>query len=154
MNLHELKEMVKEEYNKFMYEQEDDDKKDDAPKGDDKDKGDDKPKSKDDKDKGTPKKASTPKVKAGKDDIGIGGDEDPEKTLRDIFNMLKDFFEGDDKPAAKDDKPLDPDMPAMPDIPGLDLKEAFKKRKLSRKRKGVKRTVMVERFKKLANIIK
>ena len=96
-----------------------------------------------------------PKIDVGPDDVKVGGkEEDPMATLKSIFDMLKDFFEGDDKPAAKDDKPLDPDMPAMPDIPGLDLKEAFKKRKLSRKRKGVKRTVMVERFKKLANIIK
>ena len=95
-----------------------------------------------------------PGVAVSDNDIDATGGGNAEATLKDIYEMLKDFFEGDDKPAAKDDKPLDPDMPAMPDIPGLDLKEAFKKRKLSRKRKGVKRTVMVERFKKLANIIK
>jgi len=177
MNLQELKAMVKEEYNRFMYEQDDEDKKDDAPKGDDKPKDD----KKDDGDKGAPKKAKAPKVKAGKDDIGMGGDEDPEKTLRDIFDMLKDFFEGDDKPKddkPKMDKPKDAGAPAagggmdvpggkpagMPDLPGLELQENLKGRRnskrrknlLERKRKGnnMKSKLMVERFKKLANIIK
>lgn len=165
MNLKELKEMVKEEYNKFMYEQ-DDDKKDDAPKGDDKPKDN----KKDNGDKGTPKKAKTPKVKAGKDDIGAGGDDDPEKTLKDIFDMLKDFFEGDDKP--KDDKPKNDmpkddeksmdmpggdEKPAMPEMPGLNLQENKNRRKTSRKKtfkNKAKNKLMVERFKKLANIIK
>ena len=93
MNLHELKEMVKEEYNKFMYEQEDDDKKDDAPKGDDKDKGDDKPKSKDDKDKGTPKKASTPKVKAGKDDVAFVKLEQYDRRINMCDQDIKDYKE-------------------------------------------------------------
>ena len=148
MNLHELKEMVKEEYNKFMYEQEDDDKKDDAPKGDDKDKGDDKPKSKDDKDKGTPKKAKAPKVDVGADDLKMGGDENPEETLKAIYDMLKDFFEGDDndkKDAPKVDAPkVDaPDMPPMPAAPAGDMMEV-----------DGNVVALQERFKKLANIIK
>ena len=44
-----------------------------------------------------------------------GGDEDAEETLRDIFNMLKDYFEGDD-----DDK--DDDAPE-----DAALQERFKK---------------------------
>ena len=52
-----------------------------------------------------------PKVDVGADDIKVNdGDENPLDTLKAIFDMLKDFFEGDDKPAApkandkKDDK--------------------------------------------------
>ena len=86
-----------------MYEQEDD-KKDD--KG------------------GAPKKAKAPKVDVGADDLKMGGDENPEETLKAIYDMLKDFFEGDKKD-SKDD------MPAPADI-----------------------DMLQERFKKLANIIK
>ena len=103
MNLEDLKSLVKEEYKNFMYEQEDD-KKDD--KG------------------GAPKKAKAPKVDVGADDLKMGGDENPEETLKAIYDMLKDFFEGDKKD-SKDD------MPAPADI-----------------------DMLQERFKKLANIIK
>ena len=50
-----------------------------------------------------------PKLDVGPDDIDVSGEkESPEETLRAIFDMLKDFFEGGDKPKApsaqKDDK--------------------------------------------------
>ena len=122
MNLEELKNLVSEEYNKFMAEQEDDKEKKDDAKGDD---------------EGKPKKATAPKVKAGSKDLDISGDEDPEKALRDIYDMLKDFFEGDDKKddAPKKDAPEAPkdDMPPMP-AGNMDM--------------------LQERFQKLANIIK
>jgi len=75
-------------------------------------------------------------------DVDAGGDEDSEDTLRQIYDMLKDYFEGDDdatpagppKPptgaAAKDDDADDADD-------DKDDAEALQ-----------------ERFKKLANIIK
>ena len=59
-----------------------------------------------------------------------GGDEDAEKTLRDIFNMLKDYFEGGDDADDADDAG-DADDDEAPEDAALQ-----------------------ERFKKLANIIK
>ena len=139
MNLKELKSLVAEEYNKFVAEQEDD-KKDDAPKNDAP--KDDKPK--DDK----PKAAKKPKVDVGGGDLDIKGDENPEETLKAIYDMLKDFFEGDDndkKDAPKVDAPkVDaPDMPPMPAAPAGDMMEV-----------DGNVVALQERFKKLANIIK
>jgi len=135
MNLEELKNLVAEEYNKYVSEQEDDkDKKDDA-KGDD---------------EGKPKKASAPKVKAGSKDLDVSGEEDPEKALRDIYNMLKDFFETDDKGDKKDKEPGDaikgaPDAPKPPSAPDMDIPKPPM---------GGDMDMLQERFKKLANIIK
>ena len=126
-NLKELKSLVAEEYNKFVAEQEDD-KKDDAPKNDAP--KDDKPK--DDK----PKAAKKPKVDVGGGDLDIKGDENPEETLKAIYDMLKDFFEGDKDKG--DDKA--PEMPDMPEIPTMDGAPDM--------------GMLQERFKKLANIIK
>jgi len=133
MKLKELKALVKEEYDRFMYEQEDEEKdkkddkeKDDAPKGDDKPEGgDDKPKAdkpKADKPK-APKKPEAPKVKVGGDDLDIDGEENPEETLRAIYDMLKDFFEGDKEPKDGMDMDMDnpsgaPKPPAGMDMPG------------------------------------
>ena len=142
MNLQELKNLVAEEYSKFLEQDDEKDKdaKADAPKGDDK-KGDD---------SGAPKKAKAPKVKAGGGDLDVGGDEDPEKTLRDIFNMLKDFFEGDKKDdapkkpdAPKADAPKGPEGPAAGGPGGDTPPDAMKDMGM-----------LQERFKKLANIIK
>ncbi len=129
MNLKELKSLVAEEYNKFVAEQEDE-KKDDAPK-------DDKPK--DDK----PKAAKKPKVDVGGGDLDMG-EENPEETLKAIYDMLKDFFEGDDD-NKKDDAPkMDaPDMPEMPAAPAGNMMEM-----------DGKMVALQERFQKLANIIK
>ena len=146
MNLQELKEMVQEEYTKFLDEQ-DDEKKDDASKGDDKEK-------KDKDEKGTPKKTSTPKVKAGADDLDVNGDDDPEKTLKDIYDMLKDFFEGD----KDNDKPEAPKMDT-PDLPGGDapMPEAMPMMENNEKKspkETLQEALTKQRFKKLANIIK
>ena len=69
-----------------------------------------------------------------------GGDENAEETLRDIFDMLKDYFEGDDEGAGGADG-ADEIEEGMHDE---DDKNEGKKDKEDLK----------ERFKKLANIIK
>ena len=78
-----------------------------------------------------------------------GGDEDAEETLRDIFNMLKDYFEGgDDTPA--DDAPADD---ADDDDKDDEVKEGMHDE--DDKNEGKKdKEDLKERFKKLANIIK
>ena len=78
-----------------------------------------------------------------------GGDEDAEETLRDIFNMLKDYFEGgDDAPA--DDAPADD---ADDDDKDDEVKEGMHDE--DDKNEGKKdKEDLKERFKKLANIIK
>ena len=91
MKLKELKQLVAEEYNKYMSEQDPMD------------------------DMGLPTAAGAPAdptIAVSDKDINLdGGDEDAEATLRDIFNMLKDFFEGDD------------DKPAAPKAPKADKKD-------------------------------
>ena len=67
-----------------------------------------------------------------------GDDENAEETLRDIFNMLKDYFEGGD------DAPADDADDADDDADDADEVEEGKKDKED----------LQERFKKLANIIK
>ena len=88
-----------------------------------------------------------------------GGDEDAEETLRDIFNMLKDYFEGgDDAPA--DDAPADD---ADDDDKDDEVKEGMHDEDDKNegmhdeddKNEGKKdKEDLKERFKKLANIIK
>ena len=78
-----------------------------------------------------------------------GGDEDAEETLRDIFNMLKDYFEGgDDTPA--DDAPADD---ADDDDKDDEVKEGMHDEDDKNEGKKDKEDLQ-ERFKKLANIIK
>ena len=78
-----------------------------------------------------------------------GGDENAEETLRDIFNMLKDYFEGgDDAPA--DDTPDDVDDDYDKDD---EVKEGMHDEDDKNEGKKDKEDLQ-ERFKKLANIIK
>ena len=78
-----------------------------------------------------------PAVAVSGADVDVtGGDEDPEATLKDIYDMLKDYFEGDN--AANDMKDADMDDAGMDDA-GDD---------------GEAAEALQERFKKLANIIK
>ena len=58
---------------------------------------------------------ATPSVAVSDADVDADGGEDAEETLKDIFDMLKDYFEGDD-----DDK--DDDAPE-----DAALQERFKK---------------------------
>ena len=76
-----------------------------------------------------------------------GDDENAEETLRDIFNMLKDYFEGgDDAPA--DDAPADD-----ADDDDDEIEEGMHDEDDKNEGKKDKEDIQ-ERFKKLANIIK
>ena len=147
MTLKELKKMVSEEYTKYLKEQADLDMMSDPMGG-----GAMPPKP----GGGGYKKA--PGIDVGPDDIDISGEkENPEETLRAIFDMLKDFFEGDDKPKApsapkadkggdkKDDKGGDK---------GGDKKDDGNKDKEEDKEDDKEKEALQERFQKLANIIK
>ena len=80
--------------------------------------------------------ANAPAVTTDPGDVDAGGDENPEETLRDIYDMLKDYFEGGD--AADTADAADTDMADDADDAG-DEEDA---------------EALQERFKKLANIIK
>ena len=93
---------------------------------------------------------ATPSVAVSDADVdATGDDEDAEKTLRDIFEMLKDYFEGgDDAPA--DDTPDDDDDDDDKDD---EVKEGMHDEDDKNEGKKDKEDLQ-ERFKKLANIIK
>ena len=74
-----------------------------------------------------------PTVAVSDADVDADDDENAEETLRDIFNMLKDYFEGEDDADDADD---------AGDADDADDDEAPEDAALQ------------ERFKKLANIIK
>ena len=77
-----------------------------------------------------------------------GDDENAEETLRDIFNMLKDYFEGgDDTPA--DDAADDADDDDKDDEVKEGMHDEDDKNEGKKDKEDLK-----ERFKKLANIIK
>ena len=110
-----------------------------------------------------------PKIDVGPDDVKVGGkEEDPMATLKSIFDMLKDFFEGDDKGGApkgggkKDDKGGDDKGGEKKDDKGgkkkekEDIKEARKRRMRRGMRQGkvLAENKLQSRFKKLANITK
>ena len=89
-----------------------------------------------------------PTVAVSDADVDADG-EDAEETLRDIFNMLKDYFEGDDdKDAGNDADEIEEGMHDEDDknegMHDEDDKNEGKKDKED----------LQERFKKLANIIK
>ena len=108
-----------------------------------------------------------PTVNVSAADVDAEGDEDSEKVLKDIYDMLKDYFEGGDNAAGDT---ADDDMEDMDDEKddlneghcyGEDgkpmpeghcyeedgsLKEGYSKSKTNK--------ILIERFKKLANIIK
>jgi hypothetical protein len=129
-NLQKLKRLVQEEYSKYLREQGEFPPLPGGPGLDD------------------------PMIAVSDNDIDLtGGDakESPLDTLKQIFDMLKDFFEGDDKPAApkgpegdKEDKPKGNDKPKGEK--GGDDKKDDKPKKDKEELK--------ERFQKLANIIK
>ena len=110
-----------------------------------------------------------PKIDVGPDDVKVGGkEEDPMATLKSIFDMLKDFFEGDDKGGApkgggkKDDKGGDDKK--KDDKEGDDKKDdkkkekedmkEFRKRKFRKGKRVIAESKLQSRFKKLANITK
>ena len=87
-----------------------------------------------------------PTVAVSDADVDADGGEDAEETLRDIFNMLKDYFEGDDKGAGDDADEIEEGMHDEDDknegMHDEDDKNEGKKDKED----------LQERFKKLANI--
>jgi len=84
-----------------------------------------------------------PAVDVAPGDVDAGGEEDSEETLKQIYDMLKAYFEGGDDDASdadmSGDKDGDGDVDAEDMAAGDDEDEA---------------EALQERFKKLANIIK
>ena len=78
-----------------------------------------------------------------------GGDEDAEETLRDIFNMLKDYFEGGDDTPADNAPADDADDDDKDDEVKEGMHDEYDKNEGKKDKEDLK-----ERFKKLANIIK
>ena len=152
MNLKELKQMIKEEYARYSTSEQE---IPGMPGGD--------------MPGGPMGGPAEPTIAVSDDDVdvtGMGKDEDPEGTLRQIFNMLKDYFEGDDdkpsapKPPKKDDDKGGDDKPkggAKPkggdDKPKGGAKDDKEDDKEDDKKDDDKEALQ-ERFKKLANIIK
>ena len=122
-------------------------------------------------------------VDVGADDIDAGTGDDSEETLRQIFDMLKDYFEGSEestpkapaKPKADNGGDKDDDKGGEDDKDKKDAKEKIaeiirrqkrknlRESKTKRKKRSIvsrgrrkvsNRKPLVERFKKLANIIK
>ena len=79
-------------------------------------------------------------------DVTGGGDEDAEKTLRDIYDMLKDYFEGDDAAMGME--------PPADDTDADDADEDTPEDEALEEKKDKDKENLQERFKKLANIIK
>tara|TARA_B100000287_G_C20090151_1_gene566112 strand:+ start:131 stop:508 length:378 start_codon:yes stop_codon:yes gene_type:complete len=85
-----------------------------------------------------------PTVNVSDADVDLEGGEDAEATLKDIFDMLKDFFEGEDDKGGDSDAGGD----KKDDKPKGDAKDDDKKDELKEARNTR------NRFRKLANIIK
>ena len=150
MRLSELKKMVKEEYNRYLAEQAMPSLPANPGAG------------------GTSPVAgagSAPKVTVEPGDIDVAGGEDAEATLRDIYEMLKDFFEGggastptpSPAAAAGADDDLDDDDDADDDADDDDDDDKVDEKKEDKedKKEGKKdKEDLKERFKKLANIVK
>ena len=84
MNLKELKKMIAEEYSAYTQEVKEQDMPD------------------------MPEMPGMPSVNVGPGDIDVAGEENPEETLRAIYDMLKDYFEGEN---MKDEPEMDePEM--------------------------------------------
>jgi len=145
MNLKQLKKMISEEYQYWLKEQ---------PVGAPEMPG-----------AGMPG-AGMPGVEVGPNDIdATGGGDDSEATLRQIYDMLKDYFEGGGAPAAPSapagDMDMDMDMDDEDtvdisddsDDDGDDDEDDVKEKKEPKKDKKDKKELK-ERFQKLANIIK
>ena len=116
MTVKQLKRMISEEYSKYLKEQE---VSMDMP--------------------------GMPSLDVGADDINVGENEDPEAILKDIYDMLKDYFEGDDKPAASKPSPKSDKEDDKDEDEDEDDKDALDEDD---------KDALQERFKKLANIIK
>lgn len=155
MNINDLKKMIAEEYKYWMAEQD--------------------PAGGMDMDMPAPMPgggSGAPKVDVGPDDIDMGGDENPEETLRDIYDMLKDYFEGggaedmdekDEEKPSKDEEEdeeedeevtekKEDDKKAKNESRNKKLNESKKKKQLMENIKRFKSKSTVNRLQKLANI--
>jgi hypothetical protein len=143
MNLNELKKMIKEEWENFNEQA---------------------PPMPPTPPVGGPVGGPAPTVNVSGDDVDLmGGDENAESTLRDIYEMLKAYFEG----GAGADVDADADMPDdmadtdvddgaaedTEDAEDDDEEEVSEDDKKSKKENKSKKELQ-ERFQKLANIIK
>ena len=136
MNLKELKKMVSQEYRRYLTEQPDMDM------------------------------PMEPGIEVGPNDINaMGGGEDSEATLRQIYDMLKNYFEGGTgaaapaAPAGDMDMGMDMDMGAGDEEGDTEEEEEEEEdevaeEKEDKKEKKEDKKELKERFKKLANIIK
>ena len=92
-----------------------------------------------------------------KDVDATGGDEDAEATLKDIYDMLKDYFEKDDAADDAADDDADDDADAMDEGHGMydeDEKDMKEGKKDDEDDKVKENKHLQERFQRLANIIK
>ena len=134
MNIKQLKKMISEEYRYWLAEQPID----------------------------TPGAPGMPGVEVGPNDINAMGGGDSEATLRQIFDMLKDYFEGGAggadmampaAPAGDDmDMDMDDDMGDEEEEEEEEEEEVSEEKEKKDSKKEAKE--LKERFKKLANIIK
>tara|TARA_Y100001972_G_scaffold112728_1_gene146710 strand:+ start:79 stop:486 length:408 start_codon:yes stop_codon:yes gene_type:complete len=116
------------------------------------------------------KEQTMPAVSVADDDVDASGnDENAEETLKDIFDMLKDYFEGGDAPDAPEAEEEEEEKEDMEEGMGMydedekdmkkegmgmydeDEKEMKKESKHSSK-KVIAESAFKARFKKLANI--
>ena len=116
------------------------------------------------------KEQTMPAVSVADDDVDASGnDENAEETLKDIFDMLKDYFEGGDAPDAPEAEEEEEEKEHMEEGMGMydedekdmkkegmgmydeDEKEMKKESKHSSK-KVIAESAFKARFKKLANI--
>jgi hypothetical protein len=86
-----------------------------------------------------------PAVDVAPGDIDAGGEEDSEETLQQIYDMLKDYFEGGNDDAGDDDMAGDKDGDGDVDADDMKADDADD---------ADDAEALQERFKKLANIIK
>ena len=89
-----------------------------------------------------------PKIDVAPGDVDAGGDKDAEKTLKDIFDMLKDYFEGGEADTTTADSMPTDDAADDAEAEEADGAEEEADEKLD------ETFALQERFKKLANIIK
>ena len=81
-----------------------------------------------------------PAVDVAPGDVDAGGDEDSEATLRQIYDMLKDYFEGEDDDEMGDVDPPADAADATPDVepaaPDAELEEFYPSKKATTTKSG------------------
>ena len=106
-----------------------------------------------------------PGVDVGPDDIDMEAGDNPEDTLRQIFDMLKAYFEGGEEPAEdeaeEEDEEEDEEVAETKKAKNESLRAKRKAKRLKESKirrqvlnKANSNKVLIERFQKLANIKK